>query len=62
MPKTHRFTDNVSEQPVVVVIDKIQFFQRDDHSECTQIRLTDGSDLAVSETVEEVQRVIETNY
>ncbi|WP_249694536.1 hypothetical protein [Stappia sp. WLB 29] len=61
MPKTHRFTENASGDPVNVVIDKITTFQYDSFAECTTLVLLNGQKIAVSETDDEVREVIENS-
>lgn len=59
MPKTHTFTESTSGEPVDVVVDKIATYKHDGFSECTSITLVGGAKLGVTETVDEVRKVIE---
>ncbi len=59
MPKTHEFTDNATGKPIAVVIDKIVVFKKDEFSECTSIELIGGTKIGVSETIDQVQKVVE---
>jgi uncharacterized protein YlzI (FlbEa/FlbD family) len=61
LPKTHQFTKNASGTPITIVIDKIKTFEFDEFSECTQITLIDGTKYGVSETIEEVTKIVEAS-
>lgn len=59
MAKTYEFTENASGARISIVIDKIATFKKDEFSECTSIELIDGKKIGVSESVDEVRKVIE---
>ena len=59
MPKTHQFTENSAGTPVSIVLGHITKFERDEFSNCTSITLTGGEKIGVSESIEEVTKVIE---
>lgn len=58
MPKTHTFTENSTGSPTDVVLEKIKSFHWSDFSECTIIEFIDDTKIGVSESVEEVRRII----
>ena len=60
MPKTHKFTKNSEGEKITVVLSQIQSFNKDNFSECTRLSLIGGVTIGVSETEEEVRKVLES--
>jgi uncharacterized protein YlzI (FlbEa/FlbD family) len=58
MPKTHQFTKNADEKAVEIVLDKIVSFEWDSFSECTSIKLCNGENIGVSESIDEVRKIL----
>ncbi|KCZ89537.1 hypothetical protein [Hyphomonas jannaschiana] len=60
MPKTHQFTRIENDTRVDVVIDKIVTFEVNEvnDGEGAIIHLSDGSSIAVAESLDEVRRVV----
>lgn len=61
MVKTHQFTRNVDGTAVEIVLDKIVTFYRDEFSECTTIKPVNGEKIGVSESVDEVRRIVNSD-
>lgn len=60
MPKTHDFTENSSGETITIVLNQIQTIEKDHHSDCTTIVLIGGKEIGVSESVDEVKKVVES--
>lgn len=59
MAKSHEFTRNSDDSKVNIVIAHIQSYERDNFSECTSLKLSDGTTEGVKETIEEVKKIVD---